>query len=71
MIPFLLHDFKARTTNFFLYSFVNDVGILTNKLGNIFGSNFVIITLNPAFFSIDIIGKRSGTRYLFTRIVYV
>lgn len=52
--------------NVFLYPFVYDVRILTNKPGNIFGSSFAMIALNPAFFSIGVTIKCSGARYLFT-----
>ena len=50
----------------FFYPFVYDVRILTNKPGNIFGSSFAMIALNPAFFSIGVTIKCSGARYLFT-----
>ena len=65
MIPLLLHSSKARMINFF-YPFVYDVRILTNKPGNIFGSSFAMIALNPAFFSIGVTIKCSGARYLCT-----
>ena len=66
MIPLLLHSSKARTMNVFLYPFVYDVRILTNKPGNIFGSSFAMIALDPAFFSIGVTIKCNGARYLFT-----
>lgn len=65
MIPLLLHSSKARTANFFLYPFVYDVRVLTNKPGKHIRPSFVMIALNPAFFSIGVTIKCSGARYLF------